>query len=201
MARKKKFRWRYLVIGLILLVFFLILGPCTGGVFSLIPYLHLDSFSGRVIDADTKEPISGAVVLAVYYKSLASVAGSSSLTVDGQEILSDENGEFTISEKRRWFALYRGYTEGNLTIFKPGYGAFPTHKSSKAIGENKSWPPPEKYVVYELPKLKTWEERRSNLPTRPEIPYKKMRAFLRLINEERIDLGLNPLTIPKEESK
>jgi hypothetical protein len=86
-------------------------------------------------------------------------------------------------------------------IFKPGYGVFPNHKRSEALGENKDWPTAEKYIVYELPKLRMKEERRSNLPSRPDIPYSKMRYFVHLINEERVQLGLSPLEIPKEEDQ
>ena len=201
MRQKKKIRWWHVLVGLIAFVFFLILGTCTAGVLSPVPYLYLDSFSGKVVDTDTKEPVVGAVVLAVYFKETYSVAGSNSWTVDGQEVLTDENGEFNILSKRRWFALHRGYTEGNLTIFKPGYGVFPGHKLSRAVGENKTWPPSEKYIVFELPKLKTREERKNNMyfDHYLEIPYKKRKNFLKLINDERKYLGGTPYSIPDGE--
>jgi len=197
MAIKK---WILSFIALLLLfIIFIIMGICTAGVLSPFPYIHLDSFSGKVIDANTKEPIKGAEVLAVYHKEVPGIAGSNTYSIDALETLTDEKGEFNIPDTKRWFVLNRGYTEGNLIIFKPGYGVFPRHKLSNAIGENKSWPPPEKHIVYEIPKLKNKEERRSNIPTRPEIPYEKMKLFVTLINEERINIGLTPLIIPKEE--
>ena len=204
MRQKKKTRWWYVAIGGILFVFFLILGTCTAGVLSPIPYLHLDPFRGKVIDADTKQPISGAAVLAVYYKSTASVAGSNSWIVDGQETLTDEYGEFKIPEARRWFVSHRGYTEGNLIIFIPAYGSFPKNQRSKAVGENKSWPPPDRYVMYELPKLETKEERKDNvIYTRRynEIAYSKRTNYWKTINEERINLGLPPNTMTEMERK
>lgn len=196
MENKKRKKWKLVVIGICLFFFFLILGTCSGGLFSPFPCLYLPSFKGKVIDADTKETISGAAVLTVYYKEWTSVAGSNTFAVDGQEILTNEKGEFKIPWAMRWFPLYRGYSEGKVIIFKPGYGVFPRHRRSKAVGERKTWPPPWKYIVYELPKLKTREEKRSNLPMRPEIPHEKMRNFIKLINEERISLGFSPLTIP-----
>ena len=111
--------------------------------------------------------------------------------------MTGPDGQFKIPSKAGRSYDYHGKLECNLIIFKPGYGAFPEHKLSQAVGENKSWPTPEKYIVYEIPKLKTKEERRSNLPSRPEIPYEKMKLFVGLISEERINLGLGPLTIPK----
>jgi len=67
-----------------------------------------------VIDADSKKPIPGVAVLAVYYKETFSVAGSNTFVVDGQETLSDEKGEFRIPRKIRLFPLLRGYREGKL---------------------------------------------------------------------------------------
>jgi hypothetical protein len=165
-------------------------------------YCTLSSFKGRVIDADTKEPVAGAAVLAVYYGGYNTVAGSVSYAVDAQEKLTDENGEFTIPEVEYWSEKVTGRPRANLTIFKPEYGVFPGHKNSNAVGVNKSWPPREKYIVYELPKLKTMEERKTNIyyaSFRPDIPDKKMGVFLRLINEELISLGYSPLSISKQE--
>lgn len=201
MAEEKKKKWLPFIIGGLIFIFLLFLGTCTGGMLSPLPYCHLDPFFGKVIDADTKEPIEGAVVLAAYYKTAYTVAGSNSYVIDGQETLTDEQGEFKIPWKIRWFAPQRGYTEGNLTIFMPGYGVFPRHKRSQAVGENKSWPPPDKYIVYELPKLKTLKERKNNMIFRQynEIPYQRRKRFVHLINEEYSNLGLPGISIPKKE--
>lgn len=154
------------------------------------PYYYLAPFEGRVIDADTKQPIKGAVVLAVYDRSIPSVQGSISFSIDAQETLTDNKGEFKIPEVKMWFGGNpRSPQKQDLTIFKPEYGVFPDHPRSSAGGESKTWPPPKKYIVYELPKLKMWEERRSNLPGRPNIPDEKMKIFTRLLNEERTSLG------------
>ena len=161
------------------------------------PYYYLAPFEGRVMDADTKQPIKGAVVLAVYDRSIPSVQGSISFPIDAQETLTDNKGEFKIPEVRIWFGgKPRSPQEQNLTIFKPEYGVFPDHSRSSAGGESKTWPPPNRYIVYELPKLKTWEERRKNLPLRPLIQKNKYKAFLKLINEERTYLGFDK--IPSE---
>jgi len=201
MEKSKRKKWKYVVVGGCLFFIFLILGTCTGGVFSPFPCLYLPSFKGKVIDADTKEPISGAVVLAVYFKEWTSVAGSNSFAVDGQETLTGEKGEFSIPLAIRWLTLYRGYSRGKVIIFKPGYGAFPNNASSSAVGENKTWPPPEKYVVYKLPKMKTREERRSNLHFQYYEGFgdKIFLNFLTLIDEEYINLGLPGISIPKKE--
>lgn len=166
-----------------------------------IPYYYLAPFEGKVIDADTRQPIEGAAVLAVYYKTVYTIAGSNSYPEDAQETMTDKNGEFKIAEITKWSWEQKGYPEGHIVIFKPGYGVFPDHRRTIAVGVDSGWwPPPGKYIVYELPKLKTREERKDNLIfSRPDIPYKKMRNFINLINEEYSTLGLPGISIPKKE--
>lgn len=197
MSLNKFKRWKYIFVGSCLFIVFLILGTCTGGILSPFPFLYLDSFHGKVIDAKNQEPIPGAAVLAVYYKTAPGVAGSVSSAVDAQETMTDGKGEFHIPIEMRWFSLHRGFTEGRLIIFKPGYGAFPSHANSKEVKEATSTGSEKSNMVYELPKLKSNEEKIANLPLRPDVPYEKMKHIVRLISEERIGLGMRPLTIPK----
>ena len=143
-----------LLLGLIVgILFFSCMSPCMS------PFrgkeYQMSSFQGKVVDAETKEPIERAAVLVVYHASTMSVAGSNYYAVDAQEALTDVNGEFKIPSKTVPSEKVFGKLPANVIIFKPGYGAFPNHKLSKTIGENKSWPPPEKYVVYEMLELET----------------------------------------------
>jgi hypothetical protein len=158
---------------------------------------YLSSFEGKVVDAETKQPVEGAAVLAVYYKVGATIAGSVTHAVDAQETLTGPDGQFKIPSKAGTSDDYHGKLQCNLIIFKPGYGVFPDHTLSNAVGENKSWPTPEKYIVYEIPKLKTKEERDKNLNFSISfgIPDSKKKLFKSLINEERMNLGYSPLTI------
>jgi len=161
---------------------------------------YLAPFEGKVVDVDTKEPIEGAAVLAVYHGSTISVAGSNTYAADAQETLTDVNGEFKIPAKSFQSEKVYGRPRGHIVIFKPEYGVFPDHKKSRAVDVEKGWwPPPNKYIVYELPKLKTREERDRNLPGRPDIPDEKMKIFTRLLNEEYVNLGYSPYTTPMEE--
>lgn len=168
------------------------------GVFFPLPYRSLAPFEGKVIDADTKEPIEGAVVLALYYYKTYSVAGTNSNLKDGRETVTDKNGEFKLPRVRRWFVVNRGYPEGTLEIFKPGYGTL-WHKRSEAVGDNKSWPTPGKYIVYELPALETKSERKRNLPGNYSfrmIPYENQKMFMNALNEEAIFVGITPYSVP-----
>ena len=154
---------------------------------------YLMSFEGKVVEAETKEPIKGAAVLAVYYQETISPAGSNYYAVDAQETLTNANGEFKIYAKTVKLKDVSWKPSCNLKIFKPEYGVFPEHKLSKAIGEEfKGWPTPQKYIVYELPKLKTIKERKENMffEYYNSFPYEKSGRFVDLINTERKNLGL-----------
>jgi hypothetical protein len=163
--------------------------------------VNLPSFEGKVIDAETKVPIEGAAVMAVYHGSTVSFHGSSNIPKDAQETLTDANGEFKIPSKTVHHEKSSGTFRGNLVIFKPGYGVFPDHKRSEAVGVNKTWPPPEKYIVYELPKLKSNQERVSNtvdVEIHRELPFNKQRIMINQVNEEFILLGTKDRWIEKD---
>jgi hypothetical protein len=156
----------------------------------------LRSFEGKVVDVESKEPIEGAVVLAVYYKSTISVAGSGSYAVNAQEMLTDANGEFKIPARTVKLKDASGKLQCNLIIFKPGYGVFPDHELSNAVEESKTWPRPEKHIVYQIPKLKTKEERENNVIWM----HKYMKPlYIHAINEELKNLGLELITMSEEE--
>lgn len=161
-----------------------------------VPYLSLAPFRGRVVDARTNKPIAGAVVLAEYDMTIYMILPfTNSITVGGQETLTDDNGEFRLPRKRRWLRLRRGYPEGSLKIYMPGYGHFPKHLKSEAVGVNKSWPPPNKYIVYKLPKTNSYKERlkaldQASVPD--EDPYRYMKFYNKMISQERKFFGFKP---------
>jgi hypothetical protein len=162
---------------------------------------HLPSFEGKVVDADTKVPIEGAAVLVVYYKTIYTIAGSNDNPFDAQEAVTNAKGEFKIPEKSGWFGKIRGTALADVTIFKPGYGVFPNHRLSEAVGENKTWPPPRKYIVYELPRLKTKEERIkavNDVSMKYELEYDKQRHFIEQLNREFKNLGMKDMYVERE---
>ncbi len=98
---------------------------------------HKPAFKGKVIDAETKEPIEGAVVVVVYSKTSIGIAESYSVVINVRETLTDKNGEFyfpsytTIIQPLSWNPGWQGV---DIIIFKPGYGSFPDWRVSPPKG-------------------------------------------------------------------
>lgn len=83
-------------------------------------------FKGKVIDAETKEPIEGAVVVAVYSKQAIRVAPESvGITIDVKETLTDKDGNFRIPSYTTMIDPFSWSKQVTFIIFKPGYGTFP----------------------------------------------------------------------------
>jgi hypothetical protein len=83
-------------------------------------------FRGKIVDAETKQPLEGAVVLAIWDKQgpIGGPGGPRSLFYDAQETLTDSNGEFNLPGISGFFPLSK--IRGPLiVIFKPGYGSYP----------------------------------------------------------------------------
>ena len=165
------------------------------------------TFKGKVIDADTKQPIEGAVVVASWREARAGIAGEDTRLKDVKETLTDKNGEWVIKGPKgreggnitAIFTFLTGtyYTRPpQLIVFKPGYCSYPegfmidackekmktyNFTNSDNVGE-----------TVELPKLIRREDRLMVLPgpVAGENALMKQKEFIRLINEESKYLGI-----------
>jgi len=151
-------------------------------------------YSGKVINAETKEPIEGAAVLAVFFTEEYGPAGAIIRFADAIETVTDKNGEFIIPAHRvTAFRPLQGWDKfGYFTIFKPGYGCYPRHSEVKPMFVPNGSLPSNEHVVVELPKLKTKQERIESTHCAPQsyVPYMKAKQFIDLINNENKALGL-----------
>ena len=144
-------------------VFSLAVAVVVTGCGPLNPMFAGGPYRGKVIDAETKKPIAGAVVL-VYWQRLAPGIGHGPAEgfLDAEEVLTDSNGEFVVG-KNPPASLIPGtwVSRAYVTIFQPGYGYFPLYQVSPApsLGLDKLNQALEQYAVIELPKLRTREER------------------------------------------
>jgi hypothetical protein len=88
-----------------------------------------EAFSGRVIDAETKEPIEGAVVNAIYYKRCFNLFHADSYVIRVREILTGADGTIRIPSYWTLVSPNCWYGFSNLIVFKPGFGDYPGNHS------------------------------------------------------------------------
>ena len=63
---------------------------------SLTSALPSGPWKGRIIDIETKEPLEGAVVLAVWMRAYRTPAGDNTYYYNSKEVLTDKDGRFEI---------------------------------------------------------------------------------------------------------
>ena len=93
------------------------------------PIYSKPEFRGRVIDAETKQPIEGAVVVVLYKKwGFGGPGGGNTLPFDAKETLTDKNGEFYFPSYTTIIGPLSRTSRADFIIFKPGYKAKSTRK-------------------------------------------------------------------------
>ena len=148
-------------------------------------------FMGKVVDAEIGEPIKGTVVLIAFYTKAYTVGGWSWSFADAAETLTDGNGEFLLPQKfvYSFRALSIWDKDCQISIFKPGFGAYPNHPLAISVPklQKSMFIPEDEYIIFHLPKLVTREEREENL-LNISIPggttNDKMTLLLKLQHEE-----------------
>lgn len=159
---------------------------------------HESAFKGKVIDAETKEPIEGAVVVAIYRIREYSFVESGAAVADVKEVLTDKNGEFNIPP-HTFFSFYpvaKGEAP-EFIIYKPGYTSFPSFDYPKYFPSSPLYVDLQtradffrKGVTVELMKLKTREEmedaRRSADIFSLEITAKELPLLYKIIEEDKL---------------
>lgn len=149
------------------------------------------AYEGRVVDADTREPIEGVVVLGTWSIRHHNVAGGYSEYCDAHETVTDKEGEFIIPGQGLRFLS--NLEPVSLLIFKAGYtydggpwGAF----KHPAVADKIKWEGDKPIIP--LKKLTMEERGKYNLPSRPSVPLEKMRIITNEINKDRVQRGLAP---------
>jgi hypothetical protein len=161
-------------------------------------------YMGKVVDKESNEPLEGTVVFMVFYTTKATLAGGVSSYYDAIEVLTDSNGEFLIDPPRSWRLpnnLLESWDDGQVIIFKPGYGAYPGHKESGPLFIPNGALPENQHVTIKIPKLKTVEERALNLHDvtfTADIPYEKWRHLFEARNIECNFIGIEPWPSPQQ---
>jgi len=147
-------------------------------------------YRGRVVDAETGQPIQGAVVMAVWSREVALIVQSNTYFYEACEALTNENGEFVIDAKKVEEGAPRKVRRAHFEAFAPGYSMIsvpPETERKFTTGDIEGGP-----VVWGLAKLATREERLQVVRSLPGglVPRERVPNVIRLLNVERTNLGL-----------
>ncbi len=163
--------------------------------FQLSPVEADGPYRGKVIYAETKEPIEGAVVLGVWRKRELFSFHPDYLFEEAKEVLTDKEGAFTLPGHVMGSSIIDPMSRNQIRIYiyKPGYGSFPRFQVSPNPKQSfsKLLKPFETHVLVELPKLDTREERlRVQGCPSGDIHDKKLKNWIRLMRIESKNLGI-----------
>ncbi|HOU50881.1 MAG: hypothetical protein KBG22_11025 [Smithella sp.] len=199
-------------IGLLLIIVFIGLWTAAPSYAAWLIYSKPE-FKGRVIDAETKQPIEGAVVVAIYNRvALIGNPGGRSYSYEAvKETLTDKRGEFHFSSYTSiipfWmesFAQFIFYKPGYLSSEGPDYlgsrtfieAFFSIDVIGKVgeikdceFGDCKTWK--GTLGILELKKANAYDERRIGVPSTPaEYTSKDLPLLFKAINDDRKERGL-----------
>jgi hypothetical protein len=159
-------------------------------------------YRGQVLDADTKAPLVGAVVVALWRRDRAYPFHITTEHYAVRETVTDSEGRFLMEVKDVEEGAPRRTRRPEFLIFLPGYGVFPRRHTSptgflgevfEGIG-----------TIVELPRIAGKEERLTNLSSfGPHSlsgnPHTELPQLIMAINRERVALGLNPYPPPEKQ--
>jgi hypothetical protein len=178
------------------------------------PLQAAGAFRGTVIDADTKQPLEGAVIVVVWYRKPMIHMDGPQYFHKAVEVLTDAEGKFSVPNKPGidWNPFTFVKDHPNIVIFKPGYGPYPyAHvKPRDAIINGQvvrlKWEEELlKGTVVELPRLNLEKQKEfasprltgpicgPTIPADICTPVESVQTYVDLINEQRAVLGLSPV--------
>lgn len=165
---------------------------------------HKPAFEGQILDAETKQPIEGAIVVALYNKRTMGLgAGTLSSVINIRETFTNKDGRFSIPSYTTFIQPFSWSVNTTFIIYKPGYVSidgmnledfFAGRKVGRASQEL-PWFYNKTLVVrlrspniVELSAVKTKEERVRTIPARDPELRKMAPDLIRIINDERSSL-------------
>jgi hypothetical protein len=157
-------------------------------------------YRGQVIDAETKAPLAGAVVVIHWLRDRVYPFHSVAENYAVREVITDDEGRFFLDVRDVEEGAPKQTRRPAFFVFLPGYGSYPKrHVSPRGftggIFEREG-------TVLELPRLENQEERRKHLylfghGDFSDRPFKELPELVRRINAERSAIGLEPHTPPE----
>jgi hypothetical protein len=159
-------------------------------------------YRGQIVDAQTKAPLPGAVVVALWRRDRVYPFQVNSEHFAVRETVTDSEGNFVMDVRDIEDGAPRRTRKPEFLIFLPGYGAFPNRHTS-----------PQGFIAeifygsgstVEVPRLESRRERLDNLSTASpyrfsKAPLRDLPKLMKAVDEERAALGLDPYSLPEKE--
>jgi hypothetical protein len=163
---------------------------------------HRGPYRGQILESQTKAPLAGAVVVALWRRDVVYPFQVNSEHYAVRETVTDSDGRFVMEVRDIEEGAPRRTRKPEFLVFLPGYGAFP-HRYTSPKGFMAELFEGDGTTV-EVPRLETREQRLRNLRSFgphdfSESPHKALPLLMRLIDEERIAVGLSPYPPPEKE--
>ncbi len=157
-----------------------------------------DVYHGKVVDEETGQPLEGASVTVIWYRTPVIQLERSLYFQSAQETVTDANGDFSleVSPGIDWSPFTTIVKQHALIIYKPGYGPFAPNRMPKEFWEYDDLVAAfKKGVTIRLMKLKTKEVRRyTSLASLNigRVPSDQIRNLIRAINMQSKMIGVQP---------
>jgi hypothetical protein len=159
-------------------------------------------YRGLVIDADTKAPLAGAVVVALWRWDRIYPLHIVTENYAVRETVTSSEGRFVLEARDIEEGAPRRIRRPEFLIFLPGYGSYPGFQK-----------PPTGFTggIFEgdgmtvlLPRMEGREERRSHLlmigpHSFSDTPFKDLPSLMQKINEESLAIGASPYPPPEKQ--
>ena len=159
-------------------------------------------YRGQVLDAETKAPLAGAVVVALWRRDRVYPFHITTEHYAVRETITDSEGRFSLDAKDVEEGAPRRTRRPVFLIFLPGYGSFPRLQTSPTgfVGDVFE----RGGTTVELLRLEGREDRLRNLDTvsphsLSETPHQDLPRLMRAVDEERETVGLK--SFPSSEKR
>jgi hypothetical protein len=144
-------------------------------------------YQGRVIDGDSKEPLAGVAVVAVWRREIIFAPHSSTVVYRTKETVTDPDGYFMLHAREVEEGAPRWTRRPTFVMFLPNYTVF------QGIREGRF---EKSGTTIELRRLNNWRERMGLNDVDPyslsDYPFRDFPRLMQLFNEERASRGFKP---------
>jgi len=158
-------------------------------------------YRGLIIDSDTKTPLAGAVVVALWVRERVYPFQVNTEHYAVRETVTDAEGRFVMEVKDIEESAPRRTRKPEFLVFLPGYGSFPNGYTAPQgflaeLFEGEG-------TTMELPRLID-RQRRINVlggaspHNFSKTPGRDLPFLMKAVNKERVSLGFNPYPSPEK---